>query len=131
MIKKYNQFIVEKLTNKFNFIINKIYSFDELPIDIQKDIELQFDEFSELKPIDYKYVAKILKPIEIEEYLFNSFGEYNIQDVLEEPYMINLINDINKNGLDYPIVGIEGNHRSLALYHLNKDIPYLEMVEIN
>lgn len=131
MIKKYNQFIVEKLTNKFNFIINKIYNFDELPIDIQKDIELQFDEYSELKPIDYKYVAKILKPIEIEEYIFNNFGEYNIQDILEEPYMVNLINDINKNGLDYPIVGIEGNHRALALYHLNKDIPYLEMVEIN
>jgi formyltetrahydrofolate hydrolase len=57
--------------------------------------------------------------------------KYNIQDILEEPYMVNLINDINKNGLDYPIVGIEGNHRALALYHLNKDIPYLEMVEIN
>ena len=50
--------------NKFDFIIGKKYEFEELPEKIQNDIELQFDEYSELQPIDYYYVCKILKPKE-------------------------------------------------------------------
>jgi len=116
-------------TNKFDFIIGKKYEFEDLPKKIQNDIEIQFDEYSELQPMDYYYVCKILKPKEIEEYLMSVFGEYEIGDVLEEPYMKKLIKDIKRNGLDYPSVGIEGNHRALAYWYLGRDLPYLEMIE--
>ena len=38
------------LTNKFNFVIGKEYSFDELPQNIKDDIYIQFDEYSDLQP---------------------------------------------------------------------------------
>lgn len=120
---------INQNTNKFNFIVGKKYEFEELPKQIQNDIEIQFDEYTELQPMDYYYVAKLLTPKETEEYLMNTFGEYEIGDTLENPYMKKIIRDIEKNGLDYPAVGIEGNHRALAYWHLGKELPYLEMVE--
>lgn len=128
-INKFDSF--SNLTNKFNFIIGRKYIFDELPDEIKDDIQIQFDEYSDLQPEDYCYVAKLLKPEEIEEYLHNHFGEYDIQDALEESYMKELIKDIQNKGLDYPVVGVEGNHRALAFWFLKKDLPYLEMFEID
>jgi len=122
------EFLTEN-TNNFDFVIGKKYEFEELPEKIQNDIVIQFDEYSEVQPIDYYYVCKLLKPKEIEEYLMNVFGEYEIGDILEEPYMKTLIKDIKKNGLDYPSVGVEGNHRALVYWHLGKNLPYLEMIE--
>ena len=129
-IDKFKSFS-NKMTNKFDFVLGKEYSLDELPQNIKDDIERQFDEYSELQPEDYYYVAKLLKQEEIEEYLHNQFGEYDIQDALEEPYMKKLIKDIKNNGLDYPPVGIEGNHRDLAFWFLKKELPYLEMVQMD
>ena len=125
---RFNSFSERKLTNKFDFVLGKVYSLDELPQHVKDDVDRQFDEYSELEPKDYHYVAKLLKPEEIEEYLRNSFGEYDIQDALEEPYMKKLVKNIICNGLDYPPVGIEGNHRALAFWFLEKELPYLEMV---
>jgi len=130
IISKFDSFSNKILTNKFDFIVGKKYIFDDLPNEIKDDILIQFDEYSDLQPEDYFYVAKLLKPEEIEEYLHNQFG-YEIQDALEEPYMKKLIKDIQNKGLDYPAVGIEGNHRALAFWYLKKDLPYLEMIEIN
>lgn len=127
-IKYFEDIVNNNLTNKFNFIVGKRYLFDELPNEIKNDIEIQFDEFSDLQPMDYYYVAKLLKPEEIEEYLHNTFGEYEIQDAIENSYMKELILDIQTNGLDYPVVGVEGNHRALAFWHLQKELPYLEMI---
>jgi len=120
---------IKENTNKFDFIVGEKYEFEELPEPIQNDIEIQFDEYSELQPMDYYYVAKFLKPEEIEEYLMNTFNEYEIGDELEHPHMKRLIRDIKKNGLDYPAVGIEGNHRALAYWYLGEELPYLEMVK--
>lgn len=131
-IDNFNNFVSkDTLTKKFNFIVGREYSFGELPAKIKKDIEIQFDEYSELQPDDYRYVAKLLKPEEIEEYLHNQFGEYDVLETLDSPYMKKLISDIKKNGLDYPSVGVEGNHRALACWFLKRDLPYLEMIEID
>lgn len=123
------QFLNENFTNKFNFIPGKVYSFDELPNHIKNDIEVQFEEYSELGPTDYNYVAKLIKKEDLEEYLTNVFGEYDIGDAIDHPYMKKLIKKIKNEGLDYPAVGIEGNHRALAFYVLGWDLPYLEMIE--
>ena len=53
-----------------------------------------------------------------------------IGDAIENPYMKKLILDIQTNGLDYPVVGVEGNHRALAFWYLQKELPYLEMIRI-
>jgi len=96
------EFLTEN-TNNFDFVIGKKYEFEELPEKIQNDIVIQFDEYSEVQPIDYYYVCKLLKPKEIEEYLMNVFGEYEIGDILEEPYMKTLIKDIKKKWIRLPI----------------------------
>ena len=58
-IKYFEDIVNNNLTNKFNFIVGKRYLFDELPNEIKNDIEIQFDEFSDLQPMDYYYVANV------------------------------------------------------------------------
>ena len=54
------------------------------------------------------------------------FGEYDIENALEDPYMKRIIRDIRKNGVKKPAVGTEGCHRALACYELGIDLPYLQ-----
>ena len=118
-----------KYVNKFDFEIGKSYEYQELPKQIQNDIDAQFeDDNYESGPEDYTYLFKLLTSEETEEYLHNTYGEYDIQNAIEEPYIKRLIRKIMTNGLDYPAVGLEGNHRALAFYVMNKPLPYLEMV---
>ncbi len=118
----------EGYVNKFDFVIGKIYRYDDLPKEIQNDIDVQFEDYSEESVYDFEWKFKLLKPSEIEEYVHNFFGEYDIQKIIETPHMQELINDIKNNGLDYPSVGNEGNHRALAHWYLKKTLPYLELI---
>ena len=122
MITEYTKYV-----NKFDFEIGKSYEYDELPEKTKDDIDVQFDDNAEYGPDDYVYVFKLLTPEETEDYLHNQFGEYDIEDAMDDPYMKALIKKIIRVGLDYPAVGIEGNHRALACYTLRKPLPYLEM----
>ena len=95
-----------KYVNKFDFEIGKEYEFDDLPKQVQDDIEVQFDvnyDYGEnfhphyqgnIK--EYKWKFKLLQPEEIEEWVINHFGEYNIIEEVESRYMKRLINDIKK-----------------------------------
>ena len=116
-----------KYVNKFNFEIGKYYEYDELPQQVKNDIEVQVED-EEYDSDDYIYLFKLLTPQETEEYLENSFGEYDIEDAMNTPYMKRLVRKIKTNGLDYPAVGNEGNHRALAFYMMKKPLPYLEMI---
>lgn len=125
MITEYNKF-----TNKLNFEVGKEFEYEELPIRTKYDIDVQFDENDyETDPTDYVYKCVLLQPEDIEEYLHNHFGEYNIQEVLDTKFMKDLIKDIKKNGLNFPPVGVEGNHRALAHWYLKKPLPYLDMIK--
>jgi len=122
-----------------DFIVGKCYDYDELSEDIQYDIDVQFkiyDEYPELAedkydgyPEDYKYCFRYLKPNEIIKYL------PLVKDILKShkskpnTYLLNLMNSIEKEGLNYPSVGTEGNHRGAVFYLLNKELPYLEIVQ--
>ena len=120
--------VIKESTNKFNGVVNKIYTFDELPKQTQQDVEDMFgDGFDNYGPDDYLYRYILISPEENEPYLFSVFGEWDIEDAKQHPYMKKLVNDIKNRGLDYPSVGTEGNHRALAHYILNKQLPYLEM----
>lgn len=116
-----------KYVNKFDFEIGKSYEYEELPKQVKDDIDVQVED-AEYGPEDYTYLFKLLTPEETEEYLHDSFGEYDIQDAIDDPYMKKLIKKIMINGLDYPAVGIEGGHRALAFYVMNKPLPYLDMI---
>lgn len=117
-----------QITNNFDFQVGKIYQFDELPEEIQSDIEVQFVDNYDESPEDYEYKAELLKPEQTEEFLHNQFGEYDINDAIQQPYMRKIIKDIKERGIDYPSVGTEGNHRALACYHLGINLPYLKMI---
>ena len=120
--------IFEGYVNKFDFEIGKSYEYDELPKKVKDDIDVQFEEYSEYSPEDYTYLFKILTPEETVEYLESVFGEWDINDAINDPYMKKIIKSVKEKGLDYPAVGNEGNHRALAFYAMNKPLPYLEMV---
>ena len=120
----------EKFTNKFDFKIGKTYQYDDLPEEVQSDIDVQFDEYGDEQPEDYEWKFKLLPVDEIEEYVTNHFG-YEIQDTIDEPYVQDLIKDIKERGLDYPSVGVEGNHRALVHWYLKKPLPYLEPIYKN
>lgn len=124
--------------NKFDFEIGKEYEFYELPKEIQSDIEVQFDvnydDGDTFHPHyqggieEYKWKFKLLQPKEIEEWVVNHFGEYNISDEVDSRYIRRLIGDIKKRGLDFPSVGTEGNHRALIHWYLKIPLPYLEPI---
>ncbi len=120
----------EKFTNEFDFEIGKTYQYDDLPEEVKSDIDVQFDEYGDEQPEDYEWKFKLLPVDEIEEYVTKHFGN-EIEDVIEEPYVQNLIKDIQERGLDYPSVGIEGNHRALVHWYLKKPLPYLEPIYKN
>jgi hypothetical protein len=120
--------ILREETNKFKGVVGKSYEFDELPKQTKQDIDVQFEDNYDEAPDDYLYKYILVSPEENEEYLFSIFGEWDIEDAKEDPYMKKLIRNIKKRGLDYPAVGTEGNHRALAYYIMNKPLPYLDMV---
>jgi hypothetical protein len=117
----------EKFTNEFDFEIGKTYQYDDLPEEVQSDIDVQFDEYGDEQPEDYEWKFKLLPVDEIEEYVTKHFGN-EIEDIIEEPYVQNLIKDIQERGLDYPSVGVEGNHRALVHWYLKRPLPYLEPI---
>jgi hypothetical protein len=126
-IINFQQFIKEGYTNKFNFELGKKYSYEELPKEVQSDIGVQFDEYDEENSIwDYVWKFKLMQPNEIAEYLESHFG--NLDEALQHPYMRKIIRDIKKRGIDWPAVGIEGNHRALACWYLGIPLPYLEPI---
>jgi hypothetical protein len=120
----------EKFTNEFDFEVGKTYQYDDLPEEVQSDIDVQFDEYGDEQPEDYQWKFKLLPVDEIEEYVTKHFGN-EIEDIIEEPYVQNLIKDIKERGLDYPSVGVEGNHRALVHWYLKKPLPYLEPIYKN
>lgn len=115
-------------TNKFKFIIDRIYEYEDLPEEIQGDIDIQFDEDNyDESPYDYKWRFKLMNPEDTEEYLVNFFG-HDLEDAINSEYMQKLIKDIKKRGIDWPAVGNEGNHRALACWELGIPLPYLDPI---
>ena len=127
MITNFKIFENKEYTNKFNFEPGKIYEYEDLPKQIKKDIEVQFEDNYEYSPEDYTYKAILINPDELYDYLITHFGKYYIDEYMEEPYIKKIVNDIKKNGINYPSVGVEGNHRALVCYMLKIPLPYLEM----
>src|SRR6476620_11347602 len=101
----------ERFTNKFDFNIDEVYQYDELPDKVKADIDVQFEDNYDESVYDYEWKFKLLEPSEIEEYITNHFGN-EIEDIIEEPYFQDLLKSIKEDGLDYPSVGFEGNHRA-------------------
>lgn len=128
MIINFNDFLNEKYVNKFDFELGKEYEYDELPEEVKNEIDVQVHDYDE-SVYDYKYKFVLLKPEETEDYLMNIFNPYDIGDLLETPHMKELKEDILKNGLNYPSVGMEGNHRALIYWDLGLPLPYLDMIK--
>jgi len=124
--KLIREVIDENINNISEFKIGKCYQCFELPQNVFEDIYAQFSS-GENDPEDYKYCFKLLEPKEIPKYLplVNTYiKEYKKGD---KNYLESIINSIKKQGLKYPAVGTEGNHRGAIFYLLNKPLPYLEI----
>lgn len=129
MDKKFGKYV-----NSFDYEIGRVYDIDELPRQTQQEIEIQFQAYSDLPEHnfdEYGWRFKLLQPEETEEYLLDHFDRYNIDDAINDPYLQKLIVDIKERGLDFPSVGVEGNHRALIYWYLKEPLPYLEPVPKN
>ena len=121
-----------KLFENIDYIVGKLYKYNELSKEIQHDIDVQFYDWfegnyveDEQDPHNYIWEYKQLTPNDLEEYITRHFG-HELGDVIDSDEMKKLIEDIRKNGIKQPAVGLEGNHRALACWELGIDLPYLE-----
>ena len=140
-IKKINESVIQykdaiqegSYTNKFNFEIGKQYRYDELPKQIQDDIneQLYMWEVSETNN-DYNYEFKLISIDRLYLYIKKEVmpvtTETTVEEYINQPYIKELAKEIQERGLDYPSVGVEGNHRAAAHLLLGKDLPYLEFI---
>ena len=127
-----NKMLDEEINNVSEFEVGMCYQYSELSEDIQNDIDVQFKEFVdgsyyEGYPEEYKYCFKLLAPKEIPKYLplvKKYIKEYKNGG---KDYLEKIIASIKEEGLNFPAVGMEGNHRGAIFYLLNKPLPYLEI----
>jgi len=130
--KPNDKILDEEINNVSEFKVGKCYQYSELPDDVTNDIEVQFKNFVdgsyyEGYPEEYKYCFRLLEPSEIMKYLplvKTYVKEYKKGD---RDYLEKIIASIKEEGLNYPAVGMEGNHRGAIFYLLNRPLPYLEI----
>ncbi len=127
----------EEINNISEFEVGKCYQYSELPDDVTNDVEVQFKKYGDSSsyddnkydgnPEDYEYCFKLLPPKEITKHLpmvKTYIKEYKEGD---KNYLERIIASIKEEGLNYPAVGMEGNHRGAIFYLLNRPLPYLEI----
>lgn len=138
IIKEEVERISEQTIDKLpNLSIGKTYEYNDLPEQIQDDIDVQFkiygndSEGDEWKldgnPEDYQYHYILLPWKEIPKRLPLALGY--IKKAHNSEYLQRIFKDIEQQGLQYPSVGEEGNHRGAYYYINKKDLPYLEIVQ--
>lgn len=118
------------------FVENECYNYDDLSEVTQSDIDVQFmmydseledeDESNKYKghPDDYSYCFMYLKP----DLIKTVFPHVN--DIIHSKtgYLNKIFKEIQDEGLQYPAVGTEGNHRATVYFLLQKELPYLKIV---
>lgn len=128
---------IQSINESNKLFIDKCYSYNELPEQIQNDIDMQFNLYGDVdnknkfdgNPEDYKYCYMLLPWKEIPK-IFPMVKNY-LKTTSEKHILDKLSNDIKKHGLHYPSVGSEGNHRA-AYHYINKiNLPYLRIEPIN
>ena len=138
----------------FDFQPGRVYSFEELPTQVQGDIEQQFDDPDEIN--EWRFKAELWQPERIPE-LFDEAGDTAVfhignwkgnktgivdikelddpsvreQFIRETPKLPALMKSIKSKGVEHPAVGQEGYHRAIASYLLGKPLPYLALVRPN
>lgn len=113
-------------TTGMDFVVGRTYEFDDLPEQVQDDIEVQTAEMGEDSDM-YEYHAVLMDPEDNpapEKFDVDTDPENTVDD----PYVVSLVEQIKEDGLSYPPVGSEGNHRMLAYWIMKEPIPYLEMI---
>jgi hypothetical protein len=112
-----------------SFSPEKTLNFEELPIETQNDFLLQFEGDYEFAPQEYCFKLKRISYQQLTEELDVIFG-CNLIDEVESDYIVELANDILKNGLKNPPIGSEGIHRILAHHYLKIDMMRFEVFHI-
>jgi hypothetical protein len=106
--------------------IKRKYFFHELPLVVQNDYLIQFEDEIEFEQSDCFFCVKIPYQKLLEEF-DNMLGPNSI-DELESVYVIKLAIDIELHGLHYPPICSEGIHKSLAHIYLKGDLLRFELV---
>ncbi len=82
------------------------------------------DDYIDVEALEFQFVN--LEYITLLAYLDEIFGS-NLEDYINDEYILRLAEDIQTNGLRNPPVGGEGIHRMLAHAYLKRDMPYFIM----
>ena len=139
MKTKFINFIKE--SKSFTYKVGDVFTYDELPREVKKDVvtalitDEVFDE-TDPDPAELKYEIVIIPYDELMEWLDNVYGA-ELNDMLDDDYIIELSEDIKENGLKYPIIfgydnyRSEGHHRALAFALLKKPIPSIKFIYPN
>ena len=104
--------------------------FNELPEAVKEDVlnqlvdlndHLNAEEYIGVEALKFQFVH--LEHATLLAYLDENFGA-NLEDYINDEYILHLAEDIQMNGLRNPPVGSEGIHRMLAHAYLKRDMPY-------
>ena len=104
-----------------DYHVGQTYRFEDLPQPTQEDVEIQF-EGRHYTVEDCTYRLVIIPYADLLANLDEECGP-NLTDILDDPDVKRLARSIKRDGLHYPPVGEEGNHRRLAAVRLGMDIP--------
>jgi len=115
----------------FTYNIGDVFTYNELPISVRDEIDICYgegDDVEDFYPSEQKYKVVLYSYDKLMEWLDRVYG-HSLGDEADTDEILQLADDIRKNGLNYPVIfGCEGHHRALAYYHLEKPIPSFQLV---
>lgn len=116
---------------KKDYLVGHRYGWEELPSQVQDDVDLQEEEIEsrfgrDPKSLSYRFI--VIPYADLVRHLEDRYGD-RYKAKLKSPMVIALARDIEANGLKTPPVLEEGMTRALALARLGWDMPYFTIDE--
>lgn len=112
------------------FAVGRVYGFEELPEQAQADFAAQLEDNYDSGVDDYRFRFVLVDNVQDYFNLHEKHGE-NLDDDMEDEYIGELVESIEREGLRSPPIGNEGNHRILAFAKMGVPMPYFEPILID
>lgn len=112
------------------YIVGRSYTFSELPKQAKEDAASNVSDEDDIPPGERVYRLKLEDPEVLADWMVEVHGGTwsDVERMLNSRSVIDLAEDIDRNGLISPPVGSEGFHRVLAALRLGwETMPYFEI----
>jgi hypothetical protein len=91
-------------------------------VDLNDHFDMEY--YIDVEDLEFQFIN--LEHTTLLAYLDEIFGS-NLEDYINDEYILRLAEDIQTNGLRNPPIGGEGIHRMLAHAYLKREMPYFIM----